>query len=110
MTVIFIVSHILSQSTELNVIPFASGFSAILIGIYIIMFRKKLIVHVAGFLILENGIFLFGTSVASELPVMIEVGMLLDVFVVVFLMGIAINNISTTLSGFDVTALGRLKD
>jgi hypothetical protein len=36
--------------------------------------------------------------------------MLLDVFVVVFLMGIAINNISTTLSGFDVTALGRLKD
>ena len=110
MTIIFIVSHILSQSTELNVIPFASGFSAILIGIYIIMFRKKLIIHVVGFLILENGIFLFGTSVASELPVMIEVGMLLDVFVVVFLMGIAINNISTTLSGFDVTALGRLKD
>jgi len=110
MTIIFIVSHILSQSTELNVIPFASGFSAIIIGIYIIMFRKKLIIHVVGFLILENGIFLFGTSVASELPVMIEVGMLLDVFVVVFLMGIAINNISTTLSGFDVTALGRLKD
>ena len=110
MTVIFIVTHILSQSTELNVIPFASGFSAIVIGIYIIMFRKKLIVHVAGFLLLENGIFLFGTSVASELPVIIEVGMLLDVFVVVFLMGIAINNISTTLAGFDVTALGRLKD
>jgi len=110
MTVIFIVTHILSQSTELNVIPFASGFSAIVIGIYIIMFRNKLIVHVAGFLLLENGIFLFGTSVASELPVIIEVGMLLDVFVVVFLMGIAINNISTNLAGFDVTALGRLKD
>ena len=110
MTVIFIVTHILSKSTELNVIPFASGFSAIVIGFYIIMFRKKLIVHVAGFLLLENGIFLFGTSVASELPVIIEVGMLLDVFVVVFLMGIAINNISTTLAGFDVTALGRLKD
>ena len=110
MVVIFVVSHILSKSTELNVIPFASGFSAIVIGIYIIMFRKKLIVHVAGFLILENGIFLFGTAVASELPMMIELGTLLDVFVVVFLMGIAINNISTTLAGFEVTALGRLKD
>ncbi|MHB8905355.1 MAG: hypothetical protein ACYC4T_02975 [Melioribacteraceae bacterium] len=110
MVVIFVVSNILSQSTELNVIPFASGFSAIVIGIYIIMFRRKLIVHVAGFLILENGIFLFGTAVASELPMMIELGTLLDVFVVVFLMGIAINKISTTLDGFDVTALGRLKD
>ncbi len=110
MVVIFVVSNILSQRTELNVIPFASGFSAIVIGIYIIMFRKKLIVHVAGFLILENGIFLFGTAVASELPMMIELGILLDVFVVVFLMGIALNNISSTLKGFDVTALGRLKD
>ncbi len=110
MVVIFVVSHILSRRTELNVIPFASGFSAIVIGIYIIMFRKKLIVHVAGFLILENGIFLFGTAVASELPMVIELGTLLDVFVVVFLMGIAINNISSTLKGFDVTALGRLKD
>jgi len=110
MVVIFVVTNILSKSTELNVIPFASGFSAIVIGIYIIMFRRKLIVHVAGFLILENGIFLFGTAVASELPMMIELGTLLDVFVVVFLMGIAINKISTTLDGFDVTALGRLKD
>jgi len=110
MVVIFVTSNILSQSTALNVIPFASGFSAIVIGIYIIMFRKKLIVHVAGFLILENGIFLFGTAVASELPMMIELGTLLDVFVVVFLMGIVLNNISSTLKGFDVTALGRLKD
>ena len=110
MIVIFLASNILSKSTELDVIPFASGFSAIVIGIYIIMFRKKLIVHVCGFLILENGIFLFGTAVASELPMMIELGTLLDVFVVVFLMGIALNRISSTFEGFEVTHLGRLKD
>ena len=108
--VIFLASHVLSQSTNLDVIPFASGFSAIVIGIFIIMFRKKLIVHVAGFLIMENGIFLFGTAVASELPMMIELGVLLDVFVVVFLMGIALNRISDTLKGFEVMHLGRLKD
>ncbi len=110
MIIIFLASNILSKSTELDVIPFASGFSAIVIGIYIIMFRKKLIVHVCGFLILENGIFLFGTAVASELPMMIELGTLLDVFVVVFLMGIALNRISNTFEGFEVTHLGRLKD
>jgi len=110
MILIFIASNVLSKSTELDVIPFAGGFSAIVIGIYIIMFRTKLIVHVCGFLIMENGIFLFGTAVASELPVMIELGTLLDIFVVVFLMGIALNRISSTLEGFEVGHLGRLKD
>ncbi len=110
MILIFVASNILSKTTGLETIPFASGFSAIVVGIFVIIFRKKLIVHVAGFLVLENGIFLFGTAVASELPMMIELGTLLDIFVVVFLMGIAINKISSTLSGFDVTSLGRLKD
>ncbi|MCK9212408.1 MAG: hypothetical protein M0P61_16335 [Ignavibacteriaceae bacterium] len=110
MVIIFVASNILSKSTNIETIPFASGFSAIVVGIFVIIFRKKLIVHVTGFLVLENGIFLFGTAVASELPMMIELGTLLDIFVVVFLMGIAINKISSTLSGFDVTALGRLKD
>jgi hydrogenase-4 component E len=110
MVLIFLASHIISQNTKLDVIPFASGFSAIIIGVYIIMFRKKLIVHVAGFLIMENGIFLFSTAVATELPMMIELGVLLDVFVVVFLMGIALNRISDTFKGFEVTHLGRLKD
>jgi len=110
MIVIFMFTNILSNSTDLEVIPFASGFSAIMIGIYIIMFRKKLIVHVSGFLILENGIFLIGTSIASELPILIELGILLDVFVVVFLMGIALNKISSTFKGFEVSDLRRLKD
>ncbi|MFA7421434.1 MAG: hypothetical protein WCZ90_17255 [Melioribacteraceae bacterium] len=110
MIIIFFAANMLSGFTELDVIPFASGFSAIVVGIYIIMFRKKLIVHVCGFLILENGIFLFGTAVASELPMMIELGTLLDIFVVVFIMGIALNRISSTFEGFEVSHLGRLKD
>lgn len=110
MIIIFFTCKVLSGSTEFDVIPFASGFSAIFIGIYIIMFRKKLIVHVCGFLILENGIFLFSTAIASEMPMMIELGTLLDIFVVVFLMGIALNRISSTFKGFEVAHLGRLKD
>lgn len=96
-TVIFLVSNYLSKSTDIAVIPFATGFSAVTVGIYIIIFRKKLLVHVAGFLVLENGIFLFGLAVTSEFPLIIELGSLLDVFAVVFLMGIAINRISSTI-------------
>lgn len=110
MTVIFIISSILSKTTTIQTIPFAVGFSAVVVGILVIIFRKKLIVHVVGFLVLENGIFLFGTGLASELPMLIEIGVLLDVFVVVFLMGIALNKISSTLSGFEVSSLRRLKD
>ncbi|MBN2425679.1 MAG: hypothetical protein JXR46_05750 [Calditrichaceae bacterium] len=110
MILIFLATHIISLITKIDVIPFASGFSAIVVGIYIMIFRKKLIVHVVGFLIMENGIFLFGTAVASELPMMIELGVLLDVFVVVFLMGIALNKIRSSFEGIEVTQLGRLKD
>jgi len=110
MTFIFIISNVLSATTPFQIIPFATGFSSVVVGILIIVFRKKLIVHVAGFLVLENGIFLFGTGLASELPMLIEIGVLLDVFVVVFLMGIALNRISSTFAGFEVTSLRRLKD
>jgi hydrogenase-4 component E len=110
MSATFVVSNILSKSTDISVIPFASGFAAITTGILIIIFRKKLLVHVMGFLTMENGIFLFGSSIVFKLPVMVELGMLLDIFVVVFLMGIALNRISTTLSGFESANLRRLKD
>jgi hydrogenase-4 component E len=110
MSTIFVAAHVLSGYTPIEPIPFASAFSAIVTGTLLIIFRKKLIVHVVGFLILENGIFLFGTSVAAEMPTIVELGAMLDVFVVVFLMGIAINKISSTFAKQDVTVLGRLKD
>lgn len=110
MTVIFIASDYLSRLTQIQTIPFATGFTAVIVGSFIVIFRRKLIVHVAGFLVLENGLFLVSVSVGTDMPIMIELGTLLDVFVVIFLMGIAMNRIRSTLSGFDVTALGRLKD
>ncbi len=110
MSIIFIVSHVLSGYTPIEPIPFASAFSAIVIGILLIIFREKLIVHVVGFLILENGIFLFGTSIAAEMPTIVELGALLDILVVVFLMGIAVNKISSTFADQKVTVLEGLKD
>jgi hydrogenase-4 component E len=110
MIVLFLSSYELSGVTGVAPIPMAAAFSTIVCGIFLIIFRKTLIIHVVGFLILENGIFLLGTTIAGEMPWIVELGVLLDIFVVVFLMGIAMNRIRTTFEHTEVSALGRLKD
>ncbi|MGE5432482.1 MAG: hypothetical protein ACM3QX_15475 [Syntrophomonadaceae bacterium] len=110
MVAVFVFSNIITKGAAVDPIPFAAAFSSVVIGLYVIIFRKKLIVHVIGFLVMENGIFLLGIAVASEMPFLIELGMLLDIFVVVFLMGIAINKISSTLAADEVSALDKLKN
>ena len=52
MSVIFTASHILSKNAHVETITFATGFSAIAVGMFTIIFRKKLIIHVAGLLVL----------------------------------------------------------
>ena len=42
----------------------------------------------------ENGIFLFALSLFDAMPVLIEMGILLDVFVGVFIMAIVLNHIT----------------
>ncbi|MEI7812099.1 MAG: hypothetical protein WCJ01_06690 [Ignavibacteria bacterium] len=110
MITVFVSANMLAKYTLIDSIPFAAAFSTIIIGLYIIIFRKKLIVHVIGFLVMENGIFLLGVSIASEMPFLIELISLLDIFVAVFLMGIAINKISSTFAVDDITGLDELKD
>jgi len=47
-----------------------------------------------GYLIMENGIFLFAVSLFDVMPVLIEIGILLDIFVAVFIMAIVVNHIN----------------
>ncbi|HEX2866360.1 MAG TPA: hypothetical protein VHO03_04930 [Ignavibacteriales bacterium] len=110
MVAVFVFSNLISKDAAVDPVPFAAAFSSVVTGLYVIIFRKKLIVHVIGFLVMENGIFLLGIAVASEMPFLIELGMLLDIFVVVFLMGIAINKISSTLAADEVSVLDKLKN
>ncbi|PKL92864.1 MAG: hypothetical protein CVV21_00545 [Candidatus Goldiibacteriota bacterium HGW-Goldbacteria-1] len=110
MAVVFVTSRILSESMPVDTIVFASGFSSVICGLLIIMFRKKLIVHAIGFLILENGIFLFGAAVHFELPFLVEIASLLDIFIVVFIMGVALNKISSAAPETETAELTRLGD
>ena len=80
-------------ATEDNLSVMVAFFN-IFIGLFIIMSRRQPLSQVLGYLILENGVYIFGISLAFETPFLVELGILLDVFVAVFVMGIVIFHIS----------------
>ena len=90
------------------VLPIA--LSTILTGLFLIVGRRKALMQVVGYLVMENGIYIFGIAVAQEVPFLVETGILLDVFVAVFLMGIAIFHINRQFDHIDVEKLTSLKD
>ena len=68
--------------------------STVLLGFMIMVTRTRAVTQVLGYLILENGIFLFAMSLFDVMPVLIEIGILLDIFVAVFIMAIVVNHIN----------------
>jgi hydrogenase-4 component E len=79
-------------------------------GLMIIVSRRKAVTQVLGYLAMENGIYAFGMAFAIQEPLLVEMGVLLDVFVAVFVMGIAIYNISREFDHIDTDRLTALKD
>jgi hypothetical protein len=59
---------------------------------------------------LENGIFTFGMTIISSFPMMVEIGVLLDLLVGVFVMGIMIYHITKTFDNIDTSALSAVGD
>jgi hydrogenase-4 component E len=90
------------------VVPVA--LATILSGLLLIVARTLALTQVVGYLMLENGIYVFGVGMAQHEPMLIEMGILLDVFVAVFVMGIAVFHISRTFDHIDVQQLAELKD
>jgi hydrogenase-4 component E len=90
------------------VVPIA--LATLLLGFLVIVTRRKAVTQVVGYLMLENGVFIFGQALARELPFVVELGILLDVLVGVFVMGIAIHHISREFDHIDVDALSTLRD
>ena len=86
------------------------AFHAILIGLFLIISRKKAVTQVLGYLGLENGIYIFGIALVKEATILIDLGVLLDIFVAVFVMGIAIFHISREFDHIDTDRLSTLKE
>ena len=86
-----------------------SALFSILAGLFLIVARKRAVNQVLGFLVLENGIYTFGVGIVAETPFLVELGVLLDAFVAVFVMGIAVYHINREFDHIEVDRLDRLK-
>ena len=71
-----------------------ASLSTVWTGFLMLTTRRKAIMQVLGYLLLENGIFLFGLLLLEAMPFLVEAGVLLDLFTGVFVMGIIIHHIS----------------
>jgi hydrogenase-4 component E len=99
---------ITDRATSPLVAPFA--FFSVFAGLFLIVSRKKAISQVLGYIVLENGIYLFGSGMVREAPLMVELGVLLDLFVAVFVMGIMIFHISRDFEHIDTHRMKALKE
>ncbi len=98
----------LSAAATSSLFVSAALFS-ILAGLFLIVGRKRAVNQVLGFLVLENGIYTFGVGTIAGPPFLVELGVLLDAFVAVFVMGIAVYHINREFDHIDADRLDRLK-
>ena len=103
-------------SMALNLPVTAAGDLALPVALFMIMTGLLLIIsqriaatQALGYLVMENGIFLFGVAFVGEIPFLVELGTLLDAFVAIFVMGIAIHHISSEFDHMETDQLSVLK-
>lgn len=87
-----------------------ASIATLLTGFLLLTTRREAISQVIGYLVMENGIFVFSLLLTEAMPVMVEAGALLDLLVGVFVMGIVINHISREFSSIDTSRLRALKE
>ena len=105
----FLISSNLN-SNHIHTRYFTVSFASVLFGIYFIIIHKNIFSHVVGYLIIENGIFLLSLAVGSEMPMMVNLAILLDVLMGVLVLGVFINRIGDTFESTRIEQLSRLKD
>lgn len=88
----------------------ATSIATVLAGFIILTTRYKALTQVIGYLILENGIYVFGLLLVDAMPFVIEMGVLLDLFVGIFVISIITNRINEAFSSMDTRRLVSLKE
>jgi len=100
----------LTARPDISPLLIPTALTTVLIGFLILVTKTKATNQIIGFLVLENGIFAFGMTIIDTFPMMVEVGVLLDVLVGVFVMGIMIYHIGRTFDNIDTRELRALGD
>ena len=104
----FLLSYLLHDQ-QIQVKYFTGAIAAIFTGLYLIIVHKQVFTHMMGYLTIENGIFLLSLAIGNEMPLLVNLAVLLDVFSSVLILGIFIDRLES-FSTLDVDQLEELKD
>jgi hydrogenase-4 component E len=91
-------------------LPIPAALATVLCGFLMLSTRREALGQVLGYIVLENGIFVFGLLLIEAVPIMVELGIVLDLFVGVFVMGIIFNHVSRAFPEASIEHLSSLKD
>ncbi len=78
-------------------------------GVLLVITHKRIFSHMIGFLVVENAVFFFSLAIGSEMPMLINIGILLDIFVSVLIIGVLMNHIGNQFSDLESDNLTSLK-
>ena len=84
--------------------------AAVLLAMLMMITRRKAVPQVIGFLAMENGLFFAATSATYGMPMIVELGIALDVLVGTFIFGIFFFHIRETFDSLDIHHLEKLKE
>ena len=88
----------------------AIALATVMIGLLMMIIRRHAVTQIIGFLALENGLFFAATSATYGMPLVVELGVALDILIAAFIFGIFFFHIHTTFDSLDVEQMARLKE
>ena len=93
-----------------NIIFFGVALYALLSGLILIVMRKRIFAHLIGFLVIENGVFLFSMAIGVEFPILINLAIMLDILVSILILGVFLRRLDDDMHTDDSEALTSIKD
>jgi hydrogenase-4 component E len=88
----------------------AVALATVMIGLLMMITRRNAVTQIIGFLAMENGLFFAATSATYGMPLVVELGVAIDVLIAAFIFGIFFFHIHTTFDSLDVEQMARLKE
>ncbi len=93
-----------------DMIFFGVALYALLSGLILIVMRKRIFAHLVGFLVIENGVFLFSMAIGVELPMLINIAIMLDILISILILGMFLQRLDNDIHSDETDALTSIKD
>jgi len=86
------------------------GIALVLIGFLILLTRRQAVSQLVGFIVLDNGIAAVALLAAGGVPLVVELGVMLDVVLVVLVLRVLAGRMMRAFGGSDLAELTELRD